>query len=70
MRRKEFADAIGTNADHVSQVEFGHRALRVSVALAWATALGCEPTLLVRAALQDQMDAAGVAMRVEIKETA
>lgn len=67
--RKRFAYEVGSSPARVSRIASGLRVLRVSVAAAWAQMIGCEPTLFVRAALQDQVTAGDVAMVVRVEET-
>ena len=70
MPRKALAADVGYRLEQVCRVELGARALRVSQAIVWARVLGCRPAELVRAVLQDQVDAAEAELVVIVRETA
>lgn len=65
--RKEFAWRVGFSVAYVRNIEAGTKPLRVSMAIAWAHALQCDPAPLVRAAVQDQLAAAGEALAVTVE---
>lgn len=68
IERKVLAAEVHMQPHSVSRIELGTRTLAVSMAIAWAHVLGCAPAVLVQAALQDQVSAAGSALVVVVME--
>lgn len=67
MTQAEFAEVLGVLASYVSSVENGDRSVTPETAAAWAAAIGYPETVFVERALQDQLDGAGLEMRVRVE---
>lgn len=65
-----FAGRLGVSRGHLCDIEKGRRGVSVQRAAQWAEALGYGPTQFVRLALQEQVAAAGLALRVEVTRAA
>jgi len=65
-----FARQLGVTRANLCDVEKGRRGVSVERAAAWATTLGYNPTRFVQLALQDQVNAAGLRLRVDVKTAA
>jgi transcriptional regulator with XRE-family HTH domain len=57
---------LGVSRAHVCDIEKGRRLVTPDRAVRWAKALGYGETQFVRLALQDQLRAAGVKMKVDV----
>jgi len=63
----EFARRLGVSRSHLCDVEKGRKLVSPERAAAWAKVLGFPPTVFVKLALQEQLDRAGVKMRVQVE---
>lgn len=63
----QFAKRLGVSAQHLGDVEKDRRTVSAERAAEWARRLGHPPTVLVRLALQRELDAAGLKLRVRIE---
>jgi transcriptional regulator with XRE-family HTH domain len=64
---EEFANILGVSKAHLSDVENGRRVVSVERAAAWAKLLGYDPGQFVELALQAELDAAGIKLKVSVK---
>lgn len=62
----EFATLLEVSKAHLSDVERGTRAVSVERAAAWAKRLGYHEAQMVELALQAQLDAIGLKLRVKV----
>lgn len=62
-----FAKRLGVSVQHLSDVEKGRRRVSVERAAKWAKRLGHPTVVFVKLALQDEVNAAGLKMRVEVE---
>jgi transcriptional regulator with XRE-family HTH domain len=60
---------LGVSRAHVCDIEKGRRLVTPDRAVRWAKALGYGEKQFVRLALQDQLRAAGVKMKVDVHAT-
>jgi transcriptional regulator with XRE-family HTH domain len=63
----QFAKRLGVSAQHLSDIEKGRRGVSAERAAEWARRLGHPPSLLVRLALQDELNAAGIKLKVIVE---
>ena len=61
-----FAKRLGTSRAHLSEVENGRRLVSAARAARWARAVGYPEAIFVKLALQAQLDAAGLKLRVDV----
>lgn len=61
-----FARRLGISKAHLSDVEHGRRVVSAERAAAWAKALGYHEGQFVQLALQTELDAAGIKLRVTV----
>jgi transcriptional regulator with XRE-family HTH domain len=61
-----FARRLGVSKAHLSDVEHGRRAVSAQRAAAWARMLGYHEGQFVQLALQDELNAAGVRLKVDV----
>src|SRR4051812_113374 len=66
----EMARRLGVSAQHLSQVEKGLKTVSPERAAAWGTALGYGPEVWAMLAAQEQLDRAGLNLRVIIGDGA
>lgn len=64
---EEMAQALGVSRAHLCDVEQGRRRVSAERAARWAEALGYPTALFVQLALQDEVNAAGLKLRVDIE---
>jgi transcriptional regulator with XRE-family HTH domain len=62
-----FAKRLGVSAQHLSDVEKDRRVVSAERAADWARRLGHPPAVLVRLALQREVDAAGLKLKVSVE---
>ncbi len=62
-----FAEQLGVSRQNVCDIEQGRRAVSPARAAEWAKILGYSEAQFVRLALQDQIDEAGLALRVNVE---
>jgi plasmid maintenance system antidote protein VapI len=60
------AKRLGISRAHLSEVETGRRLVSAARAAGWARALGYPEALFVKLALQADLDAAGLKLRVDV----
>jgi transcriptional regulator with XRE-family HTH domain len=65
--QEAFAKRLGVSVQHLSDVEKGRRRVSVERAARWAKALGHPPAVFVRLALQEELDAAGIKLKVSVE---
>ena len=68
LTQKELAFKLRVKAAHLSEVESGLRRVSVGRAVRWAQLLERPEREFVRSALQEELDAVGVRMTVEVKD--
>jgi transcriptional regulator with XRE-family HTH domain len=61
------ARQFGVSRSHLCDVEKGRRRVSAGRAARWAEVLGYPAPFFVRVAIQDELDAAGLKLKVEIK---
>jgi transcriptional regulator with XRE-family HTH domain len=61
-----FAKRLGVSVQHLSDVEKGRRRVSVERAARWAKALSHPAAVFVRLALQEEVDAAGIKLKVSV----
>lgn len=64
---QELAEKLGVSRGHLCNVENGRRRISVASAAEWATALGYHEWQFVLLALQADLDAAGIKLRVQLE---
>lgn len=64
LTQEEVATKVGVSKQHVSDVENGRRRVSIERAARWAKALGYPPAYFVRMVAQEEIDAAGVNLKV------
>jgi transcriptional regulator with XRE-family HTH domain len=64
--QEAFAKRLGVSVQHLSDVEKGRRRVSVERAAKWAKALGHPAAVFVRLALQEELDAAGIKLKVSV----
>ena len=62
-----FSKRLGVSVQHLSDVEKGRRRVSAERAARWAKALGHPAAVFVRLALQEELDAAGIKLRVSVE---
>lgn len=62
-----FAKRLGVSAQHLSDVEKDRRGVSAQRAAEWARILGHPPAVLVRLALQREVDTAGLKLKVSVR---
>lgn len=62
------ARRLEVSRQHICDVEQGRRRVSPQKAAAWAEVLGESVTQYVRLAVQDQLDAAGLSLRVRLEK--
>jgi len=67
MSQAEFAQMLGVSESYVSDVENGDKMVSPQTAAAWAATIGYPATVFVERALQDQLDRAGLKMKVHVE---
>jgi transcriptional regulator with XRE-family HTH domain len=65
-----FAKRLGVTRAHLCDIEKGRRRVSVERAAKWATLLGYHPPQFVELALQDEVAAAGLRLRVDVRSAA
>lgn len=65
-----FARKLGVTRSNLCDIEAGRRGVSVERAAQWADMLGYSPAQFVRLALQAQVDAAGLKLRVDVSKRA
>ncbi len=65
-----FARQLGVTRANLCDIEKGRRGVSVERAAQWAKTLGYHPMQFVQLALQAQVDAAGLKLRVGVKRAA
>lgn len=63
----QFAKRLGVSAQHLSDVEKDRRGVSAQRAGEWARLLGHPPAVLVRLALQREVDTAGLKLKVSVE---
>lgn len=63
---EQMAKVLEVSRHHLSDVELGRRTVSVARAAAWAEKLGYAPSQFVALALQAELDAAGLKLRVSV----
>jgi DNA-binding XRE family transcriptional regulator len=64
LTQEDVASKVGVSKQHVSDVENGRRKVSIARAVRWAHALGYPPRFFVRMVAQEEIDAAGVDLKV------
>ena len=64
------ARKLGVSRSHLCDVEKGRRGVSLDRAVRWAAVLGYPAPVFVQLALQDQVNAAGLRLRVDVKSAA
>ena len=67
LSQDECAKKLGVSKSHLCDVEKGRKTVSSERAARWARILGYPESVLVRLALQGELDAAGLKYRVDIK---
>jgi transcriptional regulator with XRE-family HTH domain len=67
LSQDECARKLGVSKSHLCDVEKGRKTVSSERAAKWARLLGYPESVLVRLALQGELDAAGLKYRVDIK---
>ena len=67
LSQDECARKLGVSKSHLCDVEKSRKTVSPERAARWARALGYPESVLVRLALQDELDAAGLKYKVEIE---
>ena len=67
LSQDECARKLGVSKSHLCDVEKGRKTVSSERAARWARILGYPESVLVRLALQGELDAAGLKYRVDIK---
>lgn len=67
LSQDECAKKLGISKSHLCDVEKGRKTVSSERAAKWARILGYPESVLVRLALQGELDAAGLKYRVDIK---
>ncbi len=65
--QQAFAEALGVSKSHLSDVELGRRLVSAERASKWALKLGYHQGQFVALALQAELDAAGIKLRVKLE---
>ncbi len=67
LSQDECARKLGVSKSHLCDVEKGRKTVSPERAAKWARALGYPESVLVRLAIQGELDAAGLKYKVEIE---
>jgi antitoxin HigA-1 len=67
LSQDECARKLGVSKSHLCDVEKGRKSVSPERAAKWARALGYPESVLVRLAIQGELDAAGLKYKVEIE---
>lgn len=67
MSQAEFAQVLGVSDSYLSDIENGEKIVSPETAAAWAASIGYPAPVFVARAFQDQLDRAGVEMRVKME---
>jgi transcriptional regulator with XRE-family HTH domain len=67
MSQAELARVLGVSESYVFEIENGDKVVSPEMAVAWADCIGYPATVFVERALQDQLDRAGVEMKVHVE---
>ena len=67
LSQEECAEKLGVSKSHLCDVEKGRKTVSPERAARWARVLGYPEPVLVRLAIQSELDAAGLKYRVEIE---
>lgn len=67
LSQDECAKKLGVSKSHLCDVEKGRKTVSPERAAKWARTLGYPESVLVRLAIQGELDAAGLRYRVEIE---
>lgn len=67
VRQAEFAARLGVSKQHLSNIENGLKSVSPERAARWAAELGYLPQQFVQLAVQDQLERAGLDLRVRIE---
>jgi antitoxin HigA-1 len=67
LSQDECARMLGVSKSHLCDVEKGRKTVSPERAAKWARVLGYPESVLVRLAIQGELDAAGLKYKVEIK---
>jgi len=70
LTQEAVASKVGVSKQHLSDVENGRRQVSVERAIRWAKALGYPPAYFVSLAFQEELDKAGVRLKVSVTEAA
>jgi transcriptional regulator with XRE-family HTH domain len=64
---EDLAKRLGISRSHLCDIEKGRRAVSAERAARWARTLGYAEALFVKLAMQAELDAAGIKLRVDVK---
>lgn len=67
LSQSDFARSLGVSRSHLCDIEKGRKSVSPARAAKWAQLLGYSPEQFVRLALQDQVQQAGLAMKVSVE---
>ena len=67
LSQNECAEKLGISKSHLCDVEKGRKTVSPERAARWAKVLGYPESVLVRLAIQGELDAAGLKYKVEIE---
>jgi len=67
LSQDECAKELGVSKSHLCDVEKGRKTVSPERAAKWARALGYPESVLIRLAIQSELDAAGLRYKVEIE---
>ena len=67
LSQDQCARKLGVSKSHLCDVEKGRKAVSPERAAKWARVLGYPESVLIRLAMQSELDAAGLKYRVEIE---
>ncbi len=67
LSQDECAKKLGVSKSHLCDVEKGRKTVSPERAAKWARALGFPESVLIRLAIQSELDAAGLRYKVEIE---
>jgi transcriptional regulator with XRE-family HTH domain len=64
---EDLAKRLGVSRSHLCDIEKGRRAVSAERASRWAATLGYPEALFVKLAMQAELDAAGIKLKIEVK---
>jgi antitoxin HigA-1 len=64
---EDLAKRLGVSRSHLCDIEKGRRVVSADRAARWARTLGYPEALFVKLAMQAELDAAGIKLRIEIQ---